>query len=90
MSSKMVGVLSGRLTMSRTSIAAAKEAARLATGKVRSRSSRTRGPAVRGRRGRAQIEDTVAAMEAKLHDRLSRSLKGEKVCKLNHRQMRAA
>ena len=33
------------------------------------------------------IEDTVAAMEAKLHDRLSRSLRGEKVCKLNHRQM---
>ena len=26
-------------------------------------------------------------MEAKLHDSLSRSLKGEKVCKLNHRQM---
>ena len=84
MSSKMVGVLSRRLTMSRTSIAAAKEAARLEQERLDAEARELAGPPSEAVVAARAIEDTVAAMEAKLHDRLSRSLKGEKVCGLNH------
>ena len=87
MSSKMVGVLSRRLTMSRTSLAAAREAARLEEERLEAEARELAGPPSEAVVAARAIEDTVAAMEAKLHDRLSRSLKGEKVCKLNHRQM---
>ena len=87
MSSKMVGVLSRRLTMSRTSLAAAREAKRLEEERLEAEARELAGPPSEAVVAAREIEDTVAAMEAKLHDRLSRSLKGEKVCRMNHRQM---
>ena len=73
--------------MSRTSLAAAREAARIEEERLEAEARELAGPPSEAVVAAREIEDTVAAMEAKLHDRLSRSLKGEKVCKLNHRQM---
>lgn len=86
--SKLVGILSRRLTASRTSLEAAKQAARVAEERVLAEARELAGPPSEAVVAAREMASTVETLEKKLTDRLARSLKGEKVCRLSYGQMR--